>query len=113
MPIPASCRILTRNSDTEPSPGRSAVGRCYPATFGFKLRRPQTTRSKDNDPSDHSRSGKARLDHHRILASAKSPAATAHPAGSAHAAGTAAAAPVHYPKRILTRCAMIHQSPTW
>jgi hypothetical protein len=92
MPIPASCRILTRNSDTEPSPGRSAVGRCYPATFGFKLRRPQTTRSKDNDPSDHSRSGKARLD---------------------HPAGTAAAAPVHYPKRILTRCAMIHQSPTW
>jgi hypothetical protein len=44
---------------------------------------------------------------------AKSHAAMAHPEGSTGAAGTAATTPVHLPERILTRCAMTHQSPTW
>lgn len=73
---------------------------------------PQTAMSKDDDLSDHSRSGKARLDH-RILVPGEVPPAMAHPQGSAGAAGTAAAAPAQLLERMLTRCAMTRQSPTW
>ena len=71
----------------------------------------QTAMSKDDDLSDHSRSGKARLDH-RILVPGEVPC-TAHPQGSVGAAGTAAAAPAQLLERTVTRCAITCRSPTW
>lgn len=81
---------------------RSALSRRDPATFGFKLLETTNHKGKDIDPSGHSRSGKAQLGYHRILAPGQCPAAMAHPEGSTDAAGTEAAAPVHLPERTLT-----------
>jgi hypothetical protein len=49
----------------------------------------------------------------RILVPGEVPCCDGTSEGSTGAAGTAAATPVHLPERMLTRCAMPHQSPTW
>lgn len=100
---PAAYRILTGISAAETSPGPFGA---WPGVIeqpsASSYLRPRTTRSKDNGPSGHSRSGKDRLDHHqRILAPGQSPAAMAHPEASTDAAGTEAADPVHLPERTL------------